>query len=218
MNRILGRIREGLSNLAQYLEPRRLAALPLFTQKAAMVLSLSMMPLQGTAAAADTPVTGSTPLVLDTASVDRMIRLPATLVLATTVVESKAQEQERLEALERAKKATATASFAKAVVLDEQREQNRQLVMRLGEEAFGAAQVPYLLQIVQRESGFNHLAQNSRSTAFGLAQFLDKTWKSYGFEKTSDPETQVRALIAYVAKRYGTPQQAMNHHHQYGWY
>lgn len=38
-----------------------------------------------------------------------------------------------------------------------------------------------------------------------VAQFLDKTWATVGARKTGDPAGQIRAGLAYVEQRYGTP-------------
>lgn len=62
---------------------------------------------------------------------------------------------------------------------------------------------PYLVKLADVESTFNPLAQNSRSTAFGLFQFLNKTWHGTGIKKTSDPVLQTRAAIRYIEGRYG---------------
>lgn len=73
-------------------------------------------------------------------------------------------------------------------------------------------------KLVMMESGWNNTAQNPTSTAFGIGQFLDSTWGGYGFQKTSDPSTQIKAMIKYVSSRYGTPSNALRFHLQNGWY
>lgn len=65
-----------------------------------------------------------------------------------------------------------------------------------------------LYQLVMHESGFKNTAQNPTSTAFGLFQFLNSTWKGYGVSKTSDPKGQTKAGLAYIADRYGNPANA----------
>lgn len=62
--------------------------------------------------------------------------------------------------------------------------------------------------IIQRESEWNPKSKNPKSTAYGLGQFLDSTWKGVGIEKTSDPEIQIQATILYIQKRYGDPKKA----------
>jgi hypothetical protein len=59
--------------------------------------------------------------------------------------------------------------------------------------------------LVARESSWDPTAQNPTSTAFGLFQFLNRTWATVGARKTSDPEGQIRAGLTYVERRYGTP-------------
>jgi hypothetical protein len=56
-----------------------------------------------------------------------------------------------------------------------------------------------------RESNWRPGAQNPTSTAYGVAQFLDKTWATVGARKTADPAGQIRAGLTYVEQRYGTP-------------
>lgn len=75
-----------------------------------------------------------------------------------------------------------------------------------------------LLWIVKKESGFRPNAQNKRSSAYGLFQFLNRTWKSYGCVKTSNVDEQIRCGVLYIKKRYGTPTAARAHHNQKGWY
>lgn len=81
----------------------------------------------------------------------------------------------------------------------------------------GADWEPYLKWIINKESGGNPTAQNKTSSAYGLMQFLDKTWKNYG-GKTSDPVKQVVAGIKYIKDRYSTPQVAVAFHQKNNWY
>lgn len=72
--------------------------------------------------------------------------------------------------------------------------------------------------IIQKESGWNINAQNKRSTAYSLFQFLDQTWKSYGCVKNNDVDNVTKCGIKYIQKRYGTPVEAKSHHLKKGWY
>lgn len=72
--------------------------------------------------------------------------------------------------------------------------------------------------IIQKESSWNINAQNKRSTAYSLFQFLDQTWKSYGCVKNNDVDNVTRCGIKYIQKRYGTPVEAKAHHLKKGWY
>ena len=85
-------------------------------------------------------------------------------------------------------------------------------------EGVGADWKPYLNWIVQKESSGNPSAQNPKSSAYGLYQFLDGTWKGTGISKTSDPVIQTQAAIKYIKQRYGTPAKAVDFWQKNGWY
>ena len=72
--------------------------------------------------------------------------------------------------------------------------------------------------IIFKESSWNNNAQNKTSTAYGLFQFLDKTWSGYKCTKTSDIEIQVKCGIKYIQARYKTPTGAKAHHIINNWY
>ncbi|MFA5880570.1 MAG: lytic transglycosylase domain-containing protein [Eubacteriales bacterium] len=88
----------------------------------------------------------------------------------------------------------------------------------LKNKGVGAEHKPYIAWIIDKESSGNPTAQNPKSTAYGLLQFLDKTWGNYGYQKTSDPVKQVEAGIDYMFKRYGSPQKAFEFWQKKGWY
>lgn len=83
------------------------------------------------------------------------------------------------------------------------------------DEKFGEGHWENFDKLINKESGWNPNAQNPRSTAYGLAQFLDSTWQN---GKTSDPYKQIDEAIEYIADRYGSPTEAWNFHRQRGWY
>ena len=67
-----------------------------------------------------------------------------------------------------------------------------------------------LLTLWTRESRFDHLADNPRSTAYGIAQRLG--------EDSSNPDIQILKGLRFIRKRYGTPCASLKHHKRYGWY
>jgi len=71
--------------------------------------------------------------------------------------------------------------------------------------------------LINAESGWRPNAQNPTSTAFGLGQFLNSTWKSYG-AKTADPAQQLAYMAKYIKDRYGTPEKALAFHAAKNWY
>ena len=75
-----------------------------------------------------------------------------------------------------------------------------------------------LHELIDLQSKWDSDAQNKRSTAYGLAQFVDKTWDLVGIEKSADYRIQLIAAQKYVMMRYGSWVKALEHHKQYGWY
>lgn len=72
--------------------------------------------------------------------------------------------------------------------------------------------------LVHKESGWRCDAQNPKSTAYGIGQFLDSTWGGTGIEKTSDCNKQVDAMLIYIEDRYGNPRIALDFHISHHWY
>lgn len=75
-----------------------------------------------------------------------------------------------------------------------------------------------LVQLINSESGFNNLAQNPTSSAYGMFQFLDGTWGIKGIGKTSDPRLQTEAGLEYIRGRYGNPMNAWAFKSSHNWY
>jgi hypothetical protein len=69
------------------------------------------------------------------------------------------------------------------------------------------------------ESGWDNKAQNPGSSAFGIAQFLDSTWRPYG-SKTSNAGLQIKYGLEYVHDRYKDPIHALQFElsHSPHWY
>jgi hypothetical protein len=87
------------------------------------------------------------------------------------------------------------------------------------EFGFAADQWPYLNALWTRESGWNHLAENRSSGAYGIPQSLPATKMAVvGPDWRTNPETQIKWGLAYIAARYGTPQGAWAHETRFGWY
>jgi hypothetical protein len=81
---------------------------------------------------------------------------------------------------------------------------------RMAAYGWGANQWASLDTLWQHESGWKSTAQNPVSTAYGIAQFLNSTWKDYGYKKSADPHIQIDAGMKYIKSRYGTPAIAWN--------
>lgn len=82
----------------------------------------------------------------------------------------------------------------------------------------GGLQWEALDWLIQHESSWNPNAQNPKSTAYGLFQFLNSTWASTGIAKTSDPRMQAIAGLKYISSRYGSPLGAKAFWQAHRWY
>lgn len=83
----------------------------------------------------------------------------------------------------------------------------------------GAAQFECFDVLMARESNWNPRAYNAVSGAYGIPQAVPGSkMAAYGADWRTNPVTQVRWGIAYVAARYGTACAALSHSYAVGWY
>ena len=75
-----------------------------------------------------------------------------------------------------------------------------------------AVQFACLVRLWERESGWNHLARNPRSGAYGIPQALPAgKMASAGKDWRTNPKTQIKWGLRYIKSRYGTPCAAWIH-------
>lgn len=72
--------------------------------------------------------------------------------------------------------------------------------------------------IIEKESHWNPYAQNPKSTAYGIGQFLNSTWGLVDTKKTKNPYDQIDAMVKYVNLIYGNGCNAWHFRSQHGWY
>lgn len=83
---------------------------------------------------------------------------------------------------------------------------------------WGPSELNAWYKLGMKESGWRNNAQNPTSTAYGIGQFLDSTWRTVGGVKTSDPRSQVIYMAKYIQARYGSPSRALAFHINNNWY
>jgi len=83
---------------------------------------------------------------------------------------------------------------------------------------WGDEQWSYFNDLIKRESHWDNEEQNSKSTAYGLGQFLNSTWDMVGCKKTSNSYKQIDCTIEYISMVYGTPQKAIKFHNKNNYY
>lgn len=76
-----------------------------------------------------------------------------------------------------------------------------------------------LVNLWNRESGWNPAASNGASGAYGIPQALPGSkMASAGADWATNPATQIKWGLDYIAGRYGTPCGAWDHSNSVGWY
>jgi hypothetical protein len=95
--------------------------------------------------------------------------------------------------------------------MEEKRENKALAISFLKALGYNAQQRECAVTLWTRESRFDHLADNPRSTAYGIAQLLR--------ERSREPELQILHGIRYIGHRYGgSACRALSHSDRRGWY
>lgn len=89
----------------------------------------------------------------------------------------------------------------------------------LGDFGFSSDQFGCLDSLYTRESGWNVVADNPTSSAYGIPQALPGSKMSTaGADWATNPVTQIRWGLGYIRDRYGSPCGAWAHSESVGWY
>jgi len=101
---------------------------------------------------------------------------------------------------------------------------NKKLMQQMAQAMYGwgvGSQWRDLDTLEMHEAGYRADAQNPISTAYGIGQFLDQTWKGFG-PKTSNPKLQIQYMLEYIKGKYGSPSKAWAQYYDHangaGWY
>jgi hypothetical protein len=103
----------------------------------------------------------------------------------------------------------------------ERAKSNPQAVGRLlaADRGWGAAQFDCLSSLWNKESGWRWNANNGSSGAYGIPQALPGSkMASAGSDWASNPITQIKWGLGYIANRYGTPCSAWAQSQAMNWY
>ena len=90
-------------------------------------------------------------------------------------------------------------TIEKTLILDD-----HQKVETFVNELMTKRQATCLLWIFNKESHINSKAKNPISSAKGVGQLLDSTYRNLGLKHSADPLAQVVASIAYISRHYGS--------------
>lgn len=94
---------------------------------------------------------------------------------------------------------------------------NQRLGRSLMARFFGSEQWPALKELWTRESGWNNMARNPSSGAFGIPQALPPG-KMGAAAVGGDARAQILWGLRYIKDRYGSPSAALSFHDAHNWY
>ena len=127
----------------------------------------------------------------------------------------KAQEEAERKAQEEAARATATRSSDQSVAAL----QDYAHSLVINTYGWSEADFTALVNLWNKESGWNPNCYNSYSGAYGIPQSLPgNKMASEGGDWQSNGETQIRWGLKYIQGRYGSPSGAWGHFLSHNWY
>jgi hypothetical protein len=95
--------------------------------------------------------------------------------------------------------------------MEEKRENKALIISYLNALGYNKQQQACAIALWTRESRLDHLADNPRSSAYGIAQLLG--------ERSSQPELQILRGVRYIEHRFGGSFcRAKSHSDRVGWY
>lgn len=98
-------------------------------------------------------------------------------------------------------------------------EYQRYALSQLANYGWDDSEIVPLIQLWNRESGWNPNSHNKRSGAHGIPQALPASkMASEGSDYYTNGNTQIRWGLGYIARRYGSPSNAWRHFQSRGWY
>lgn len=163
---------------------------------------------------------------LDTALLDREYaqgRLATTArahAVSSAAIAAAAAEQARLEA-ERKAEADRVARDAEraAILANAQKDPKAVARAMVADRGWNDAQFQCLVKLWQKESNWTYTARNRSSGAYGIPQSLPGSkMASAGADWQTNPATQIKWGLGYIASVYGTPCNAWGHSQRVNWY
>lgn len=88
----------------------------------------------------------------------------------------------------------------------------------VAKELLNKKQYGCFTKLIGKESAWNPEAQNPKSTASGIGQMLNSTYKGLGMNKSDAGVAQLVATLAYISRRHVHPCNAWDHFKNKGWY
>jgi hypothetical protein len=91
---------------------------------------------------------------------------------------------------------------------------------QIARELLTKKQFACFTKLVGKESAWNPKAKNPKSSARGIGQLLDGTYKNLGMKHSDSGVAQTVATLAYIGRKYGSggPCAAWTHFKRNSWY
>ncbi|WP_378145932.1 hypothetical protein ACFJGV_00265 [Cnuibacter sp. UC19_7] len=143
--------------------------------------------------------------------------LSTAAITTTAAAESGAQAADQAAAQAAADAAAAAQALAAANTPDGAKDTARQ--MAASTYGWGDSQFQCLVNLWQKESGWNYQAENASSGAAGIPQSLPGSkMASFGDDWQTNASTQIAWGLDYIKRGYGTPCSAWSHSQSVNWY
>ncbi len=134
----------------------------------------------------------------------------------TEIVVEGSKERPEPEPVTTTSSSTSSSSGSGQVYSGSNRDIGRQMAAARG---WTGEQWTCLEALWTKESGWNHLAENPYSGAYGIPQALPGSkMGTAGSDWATNPATQIEWGLGYIAGRYGTPCGAWSHSEANNWY
>jgi muramidase (phage lysozyme) len=90
----------------------------------------------------------------------------------------------------------------------------------LARELLTKRQYKCFSRLIGKESAWKNTARNPQSTAKGIGQLLDSTYRNLGMKHSEQPAAQVVVALSYIGRKYGAagPCGAWKHWQKNNWY
>jgi len=89
---------------------------------------------------------------------------------------------------------------------------------KVARELLTKKQYGCLTKLLGKESAWKAEARNPQSSAQGIGQLLDATYRNLGMKHSEASVPQLVATLAYIHRRHQTPCNAWAHFRQHSWY
>ncbi len=153
------------------------------------------------------------------AAEEEAARVAAEEEAARVAAEEEAARQAAVEAEQEAEREAAEEEAERQVVSADPGSNRAIAQSLLGSYGWSSDQWSCLDSLWEKESNWNHTADNPSSSAYGIPQALPGSkMSSAGGDWETNPETQIRWGLGYIGDRYGSPCSAWEHSVNNNWY